>query len=272
MALKRDAFDLVTKLVTLGNAIERSRAHIAPWKEDLRARGRLVPLETGLDVARSTQQAFVAIERPAGEGCVADVSDRGIPVTFGGGASRDAREAIAGGVEAVGEFARVVSRADGVTCPAAPSDLPGVSEAVERLEFAPVSEVPDEGVLGAIAAAVQGLGRREGWGEGFVYRLNVVLDELASNIILHGRECGRPVPRITIRIRCRHPEVVVEVCDNGRPFDPSSDAPPPLILEAGASSVPVGGLGLHLVRSMVDTLSYRREDGRNRLTLTFRVR
>lgn len=141
-----------------------------------------------------------------------------------------------------------------------------------QLEFAPAPETPDDQVLGAIAAAVQELGRREGWSDGSVYRLNVVLDEIASNILVHGRKGERAIPRITIRIGCRTPEVIVEVWDDGHPFNPLRDAPPKPILEPGSESVPVGGLGLPLVRSMVDTLAYRQEDGWNCLTMTARTR
>lgn len=139
-----------------------------------------------------------------------------------------------------------------------------------RLEFVPVSEAVHDRVLVDIAAVVEGLGRREGWSQGFVYRLNVILDELASNILSHGRGGVGPVSRLAIEIRSEPRKAVLEVCDDGDPFDPVRDAPPRPVVDPGTGLVPVGGLGLHLVRSMADTLSYRHEDGRNCVTVTAR--
>ena len=54
--------------------------------------------------------------------------------------------------------------------------------------------------------------------------------------------------------------------DNGRPFDPLNDAPEP-DLDSGVADRAVGGLGVHLVRTMMDEMRYRRDRGRNHLTL-----
>ena len=61
-----------------------------------------------------------------------------------------------------------------------------------------------------------------------------------------------------------------EVADDGRPFDPLSHAlpAPPVDLR----SVPVGGLGIKMMRSFADRMAYRRCGAINRLTLSFRIR
>ena len=48
------------------------------------------------------------------------------------------------------------------------------------------------------------------------------------------------------------------------------------VLDPGGESfriqlVPVGGMGIHLVKNMVGRMSYRHEDGRNRLTVVTRL-
>lgn len=73
-----------------------------------------------------------------------------------------------------------------------------------------------------------------------------------------------PVSRLAIEIRSEPRKAVLEVCDDGDPFDPVRDAPPRPVVDPGT------GLVLHLVRSMADTLSYRHEDGRNCVTVTAR--
>ena len=61
----------------------------------------------------------------------------------------------------------------------------------------------------------------------------------------------------------------IEVTDDGRPFDPLNEAPEP-DLDASVDDRQVGGLGIHLVRTMVDEMSYRREQDKNHLTLVAR--
>ena len=56
-----------------------------------------------------------------------------------------------------------------------------------------------------------------------------------------------------------------ELVDNGRPFDPSA-APYPN-LTGSLEDRDAGGLGIHLIRNMVDRVEYRREDGQNRLRI-----
>jgi serine/threonine-protein kinase RsbW len=56
-------------------------------------------------------------------------------------------------------------------------------------------------------------------------------------------------------------DLVVELSDQGRPFDPSGVPEPDL--GDGLDGRPVGGLGWFLVARMVDDLQCRRQDGRN---------
>jgi serine/threonine-protein kinase RsbW len=58
-------------------------------------------------------------------------------------------------------------------------------------------------------------------------------------------------------------ELVVE--DGGPAFDPLQQATPDL--EAALDDRPVGGLGIHLVRQMMDEVAYQRTGQRNRLTM-----
>ena len=94
-----------------------------------------------------------------------------------------------------------------------------------------------------------------------------MLDELASNIISCGGEEGRRNPDIEIGIAFRSDELMIEITDDGRPFDPLSDAPTAAVIDGDMQAAPVGGLGIHHVKSMVDSLSCRHEDGRNRVVM-----
>ena len=59
--------------------------------------------------------------------------------------------------------------------------------------------------------------------------------------------------------------VTATVVDDGEAFDPR-EAPPP-DLDAPLEERQAGGLGMHLVRATMDEVDYRREDGRNVLTV-----
>ena len=60
-----------------------------------------------------------------------------------------------------------------------------------------------------------------------------------------------------------------EVEDDGRPFNPLT-APAPDLTSA-VEDRPVGGLGIHLVRSLMEQVDYRRESGKNHLIMSKRL-
>ncbi len=90
--------------------------------------------------------------------------------------------------------------------------------------------------------------------------LNLVLEELVTNVIRHAHDDDAE-HEIRISIETSRDGVEVEVEDDGRPFDPA-DAPRP-DLDASLEERPIGGLGVHLVREMTDELRYERVGGSN---------
>lgn len=97
-----------------------------------------------------------------------------------------------------------------------------------------------------------------------VYPINLALDEILTNIIAYAYADQEEHP-ITLRLSLADNILTAELEDDGRPFNPL-DAPEP-IMEGSVDERPVGGLGIHLVRTMMDHLEYRRERDRNRLVL-----
>ena len=98
--------------------------------------------------------------------------------------------------------------------------------------------------------------------------VNLVLDEIVSNVIRHGRtsEAGGA---IDIALGLRQGLLTIDVTDNGIAFNPLDAKPPDLDLPI--TERPIGGLGIHIVKALTDTIAYRREDGRNHVTMTMRV-
>ena len=95
--------------------------------------------------------------------------------------------------------------------------------------------------------------------------LQVVLDEVCSNVFKH----AYAAPGGTLRLTVRRLPAAIELTfiDQGQAFDPLSLPAPDLTLPLDER--PLGGLGIHLVRQMTDRQSYRHTPAEgNRLSLT----
>ena len=95
--------------------------------------------------------------------------------------------------------------------------------------------------------------------------LNMALDDLLNNVVQYAFPNDPTEHRITVEGDVRDGCVVLTVMDDGIPFNPLSVAPPDLSLLLHEREI--GGLGIHLVRSMFDEVTYHRNVGRNVLTV-----
>ncbi len=93
-----------------------------------------------------------------------------------------------------------------------------------------------------------------------LFNLNLALEEILTNIISYGYD-NREEHEIIVRLSLEQGELTAEVEDDGRPFNPL-EAPEP-DLNKSLEERSVGGLGIHLVRKLMDELEYRRQEGRN---------
>lgn len=91
------------------------------------------------------------------------------------------------------------------------------------------------------------------------------LEEWVTNVISYGyQDSGSHW--ITLRFLVDGPLARVEIEDDGRAFNPLSH--PPVDTTAPLDERGIGGLGIHLIRRLMDSVEHRRIDGRNVLTLT----
>jgi serine/threonine-protein kinase RsbW len=118
--------------------------------------------------------------------------------------------------------------------------------------------------LAEVAERVERFGAEQRLPASVVNALNVVLDEAVSNAVNHGYAAGVR-GEIAVRLRRRPDSVLVEVEDDGKPFDPLQAPPPDLTLPL--EQRPIGGLGIHLIRNLMDEVAYARVDGRNVLKM-----
>ncbi len=122
--------------------------------------------------------------------------------------------------------------------------------------------------LERIYEAVDELGESEEWPAGMMYQVKLVLEELGVNIVTHGH-ANSPDHEFEVVLESDTEALTIELRDGGAPFNPLTDSAEPDI-ESGLDDRPVGGLGIYLVRTMMDELSYRRENDKNVLTIVKR--
>lgn len=122
--------------------------------------------------------------------------------------------------------------------------------------------------IGRIAPIIEAYCDENGLGEGIAHAVNLSLDELLTNIIGYGYDDADD-HAIEIALAAVVDRVTVTIRDNGRAFDPTELAFPDV--EAELDDRPLGGLGVHIVRVMMDEVSYRRAGEYNELTLTKRL-
>ncbi len=128
-----------------------------------------------------------------------------------------------------------------------------------------MAELTVQADLGALAAIADFLaGVLAGSGDDLVFAVQLAVDEACSNTILYGYPGGE-AGTITIACTMDDDAVRVTITDDGVPFDPLT-APPPL-LDIPAEERPVGGLGIHFIRTVMDSVAYAREGERNVLSM-----
>lgn len=101
-----------------------------------------------------------------------------------------------------------------------------------------------------------------------VLQINLVLDELFTNLVCYGLEEGSE-EQITITLNYEIDRIKIILSDAGKAFDPTIPQDPDL--DVPLDEKEVGGLGIFLVRQYTDNIDYRRENDRNIVTLTKKI-
>ena len=98
-----------------------------------------------------------------------------------------------------------------------------------------------------------------------IFNLNLALEEAVSNVILYAYPEGTDGV-VNIEAFADKKRVSFVITDSGKPFDPT--AKEDVDINAEMDKRPIGGLGIHLVRTIMDTVSYERKEEKNILTIT----
>jgi serine/threonine-protein kinase RsbW len=111
-----------------------------------------------------------------------------------------------------------------------------------------------------------GFAHRNAFSDGERARLSIILEELFTNAVNHGFDRDAGLGRIEVALVFDDGRLEIEFSDDGRLFDPLGRPLPDLGGLEGDRRI--GGLGLHIVRALVDEARHFRSGGRNHLVLT----
>jgi serine/threonine-protein kinase RsbW len=96
-------------------------------------------------------------------------------------------------------------------------------------------------------------------------KFNVIFDELLNNIVTYAYS-DDDEHDIKVRMELAGKRLTVTITDDGVPFNPLSEEAPDT--DAPLEERKIGGLGIHLVRNLIDDVTYHRRIGENVMTLT----
>jgi len=100
--------------------------------------------------------------------------------------------------------------------------------------------------------------------QGLAMSLNLALEEAVTNVILYAYPKGSD-GRVDVEAIISKDKLKFIISDSGKEFDPT--AAPEADVTLGVEDRPIGGLGIYLVRKIMDSVSYERTDGKNVLSM-----
>ncbi len=111
---------------------------------------------------------------------------------------------------------------------------------------------------------LEDFGQKIGLSKKLIFEINLALDELFTNIISYG---FKDDDEHTIKITMTPRQKVLCLCieDDGVPFNPIDFETPDVA--CSVENCKIGGLGIHIIRKLMDDICYRRCDDKNILTL-----
>ncbi len=114
------------------------------------------------------------------------------------------------------------------------------------------------------------VGERLGLEKRLLLSLRLALEEAMVNVVNYAYPKGE-TGKINLKVKYEPQESTLrfELTDSGKPFDPTTAKDADISL--GVEERPVGGLGIFLIKKCMDEVTYKRENGMNRLMMTKKI-
>jgi anti-sigma regulatory factor (Ser/Thr protein kinase) len=144
------------------------------------------------------------------------------------------------------------------------SDIGLVNNSPNSFSFVFIDDINE---IKKLEAIIDIIGKEWNIIDKYMFTLNLVLEELITNIIFYGFIVKDSKNTIKVDIERKEEELVITIMDNAMEFN---------ILEKkfvnskskALDKQKIGGLGIHLVKNMTSSIKYYRENGFNYLTLS----
>ena len=111
---------------------------------------------------------------------------------------------------------------------------------------------------------LEDFGQKIGLSKKLIFEINLALDELFTNIICYGFK-DEEEHIIKVTITPQNEELCLRIEDDGIPFNPIDFETPDVA--CSVENCKIGGLGIHIMRKLMDEICYQRCDDKNILTL-----
>ncbi len=116
-----------------------------------------------------------------------------------------------------------------------------------------------------LSKAVAEFGKKNNLAGEVIYDVRLTLEEVVSNIIMYGFEDNYE-HQISIEMNLQGETLTMKIKDDGKPFNPLEVKS--TNLEKPFDEREIGGMGIYIVRKLMDNILYKREEGNNVLQLT----
>jgi len=126
----------------------------------------------------------------------------------------------------------------------------------------------DQSELDRLCEACEELGKSIGLSDKSVFEINLALDELFTNIISYGFK-DQKEHSIKIDISVDDNQLHMRIEDDGIPFNPLAVKPPDF--QCSIEECQIGGLGIHLIKKLMDDFQYQRVGDKNVIKLKRKI-
>lgn len=123
--------------------------------------------------------------------------------------------------------------------------------------------------LGKLAEFLERLGEEWNIPPKTIMSVNLTLEEAVSNIIFYAFQ-DTAVHQIEIEFQLFDDSLEMILSDDGKPFNPLIHTDPDTSLPL--EERPIGGLGILLIKKLMDEISYERIENKNQMTLTIKLK
>ena len=134
------------------------------------------------------------------------------------------------------------------------------------LEHLDISLKKDHAEVRRVVETVEAFCAKHSLPRKLIFHFNLALDELLTNVMNYGYDqMDTDEYDISVRLVLEQGTLTAELRDNGRAFNPLDMPDPDLSLSL--EDKPIGGLGIYLMKTLMDHVEYHREGAYKRLVM-----